>query len=245
MLSLAVALDVSSRLVALSVALQTLELFSLRRAFAPGAPLTGLAKGGTALLGLQLALSGWLAIVGASPLSLVLFASYRLVIARLGGPFNGGSDAMTSLCLLTLGLAALGSPNGALQYVALGYLGVQTVFSYFVAGIAKLKERGWRQGTALLHFARLPKYGVPVWARSLLKRPGLALGASWAILLFECSFPYALRGERTCLVYLSLGACFHLANALLFGLNRFLSSWLAVYPVLLALSAPVPWLAPR
>jgi hypothetical protein len=241
MLSLAEALAWSSRLVALSVALQTLELLWLRRAFAPGAPLAGLAKGGVVLLLVQLGLCGWIAIVGASALSLLLFASYWLVIARLGAPFNGGSDALSSLSLLMLGLAALGRPGGVFQFVALGYLGVQTVFSYFVAGLAKLKERGWRRGTALVHFARLPKYGVPAWARALLARPSVALAASWAILAFECSFPYALRGERVCLVYLTLGACFHLGNAWLFGLNRFLFSWLAVYPVLLALTGPLPW----
>ncbi len=245
MLSLADALALSSRLVALSVALQTIELLSLRRAFAPGAPLPGLAKGGVALLRLQLALCCWIAIVGASVLSLALFASYWRVITRLGAPFNGGSDAMTSLSLLILGIGALDRSGGFICYAALGYLGVQTVFSYFVAGLAKLKEGSWRRGTALSHFAELPKYGVPSWARALLARPNVALGASWAILLFECSFPYALRGERVCLVYLTIGACFHLANAWLFGLNRFLFSWLAVYPVLLALTGPVDWLAHR
>lgn len=243
MLSLADALSLSSRLVALSVALQTIELLSLRRAFAPGAPLAGLAQHGVVLLALQLALCGWIAIVGASLMSLALFASYWLVITRLGAPFNGGSDTMTSLSLLMLGIGALDRSRGLICFAALGYLGVQTVFSYFVAGLAKLKERGWRRGTALVHFAELPKYGVPSWARVLLARPGVAVGASWAILLFECSFPYALYGERVCLVYLVLGACFHLANAWLFGLNRFLLCWLAVYPVLWALSGPVDWLA--
>lgn len=243
MLSLADALSWSSRLVALSVALQTVELLSLRRAFAPEAPLAGLGRNGVALLALQLVLCGWIAIVGASLFSLALFASYWLLIRQLGAPFNGGSDAMSSLSLLMLGIGALDRSGGFVRFAALGYLGVQTVFSYFVAGLAKLKERGWRRGTALVHFAQLPKYGVPSWARTLLSRPGVALGASWAILLFECSFPCALRSERVCLVYLTLGAAFHLANAWLFGLNRFLLGWLAVYPVLLALSGPVDWLS--
>ena len=110
MLPLADALSWSSRLVALSVALQTIELLSLRRAFAPGAPLAGLAKGGVPLLALQLALCGWVAISGASLLSLALFMSYGLLSARLGAPFNGGSDAMTSLSLLMLGVLVLYTP---------------------------------------------------------------------------------------------------------------------------------------
>jgi hypothetical protein len=231
------ALAWSSRLVALSVALQTLELLTLRRAFSAGGPLAGVnARGFLQLLWLQLALCAWVALVGASPFLLGVFATYWLLIARLGAPFNGGSDAMTSLSLLMLGIAACDPWQSVIMQGAMAYLGVQTVFSYFVAGLTKLKERGWRRGTALVHFANLAKYGVPPRARALLAKPRVALAASWAILLFECSFPCALRSEWCCVVYLSVGAAFHLANALLFGLNRFLFSWLAVYPVVLAMS---------
>jgi hypothetical protein len=230
-----------SRLVALSVALQTLELLNLRRAFAPGGPLAILSKGDlSGPLVLQLALCAWVSIVGASPLLLALFASYWFVIARLGGPFNGGSDALTSLSLLMLGIAALDPWQSVIMHGALAYLGVQTVFSYFVAGFAKLKEPGWRSGTALVHFASLPKYGVPARARALLAKPAGARALSWTVLLFECSFPCALLSPRSCLFYLLLGAGFHAANAQLFGLNRFLFSWLALYPLLWAMSGWLP-----
>jgi hypothetical protein len=240
-LSLADALSWTSRLVAASVLLQTVELLSLRRAFTAGGALATVARGGlSGPLHAQLALAFVLLFVGTSPLFLGLLASYWLVNARLGGPFNGGSDAMTSLSLLMLGIAGSDPFQSVIMRGALAYLGVQTVFSYFVAGLSKLKEPGWRRGSALLHFAALPKYGVPEKARVWLAKPGVAPALSWAILLFECSFPLALRGQTCCLVYLSLGVGFHAANALLFGLNRFFFSWIAVYPVLLALSQP--WL---
>jgi hypothetical protein len=237
-LSLAQALAWSGRLVALSVALQTLELLSLRRALSGEGLLGGgRARGFRPLLWLQLALCAATALLAAPALLLGVFATYWLLIRRLGAPFNGGSDALSSLSALMLGSAALDPGHGPIMKGALSYLGVQTAFSYFVAGLAKLKERGWRRGSALVHFAELPKYGVPAWARTLLARPHVALGTSWAILLFECSFPCALFGPRACLAYLSLGAAFHVANAILFGLNRFLFSWLALYPILLALSS--------
>jgi hypothetical protein len=236
------ALTLSSRLVALSVALQTLELLWLRRAFLPGGPLAkGAGRDLRGLLALQLALCLWLLVTGASWLFLGLFVSYLWVIKRLGAPFNGGSDALTGLSLLMLGLAALDPWQSVIMHGALAYLGVQTIFSYFVAGMAKLKEPGWRRGTALVHFVGLAKYGVPEWARAWFEKPGLAGSASWLILLFECSFPLVLLRPSVCCLYLALGASFHTANALLFGLNRFLFSWLAVYPVLLALSQFVPW----
>lgn len=240
MLTLVDALAWSSRLVALSVALQTLELFGSRRALSTGGVLPGVnQRSFLQLLWLQLALSMGSMLIGASPLLLGMFVTYWLLIRRLGAPFNGGSDALTSLSLLMLGIAALDPWQSVIMKGALLYLGVQTVFSYFVAGLAKLKERGWRRGTALVHFANLAKYGVPPRAHALLAKPNVALAASWAILLFECSFPYALYGTWICVVYLSLGAAFHVANAVLFGLNRFLFSWLALYPVLLALSSAI------
>lgn len=227
MLSLSDALTVSSRLVAVSVLVQSLELLVLRRVFA---------RRVVVLSALQLALCCGVIVVGASPILLLSFVVYLLVIQALGAPFNGGSDVLSGLSLLCLGLAALERGEGALAHGALAYLGVQTTLSYFIAGVAKLKEAGWRNGRALSHFAGLAKYGVPVWARALIARPVVALGASWVVLLFECSFPLALVSARVAVVYLALGVGFHLANALLFGLNRFLLAWLAVYPVLLWLS---------
>jgi hypothetical protein len=238
---LADALVLSSRLCALSVVLQTLELLWLRRAFSARGVLGAEGVSLVGLLAFQLGLALLLLALGASPLFLGLFVSHLLLITRLGAPFNGGSDAMTGLALLLLGVAACDPWQSVIMHGALIYLAMQTVFSYFVAGVAKLKERGWRTGSALVHFASLPKYGVPKAVRALLARPGSAGVASWSILLFECSFPLALLGPRVCLVYVSFGAAFHAANAALFGLNRFFFSWLAVYPVLVAVSGFVPW----
>jgi hypothetical protein len=242
MLSLSAALSWSGRLVALSVALQTLELLWLRRARTVGGPLAALGGGYGSALWLQLALALWLLVSGASPLLLALAVSYLWLIARLGAPFNGGSDALTALSLIILGGASLLPTESLVMRGALAYLGVQTMLSYFVAGVAKLKEPSWRRGSALLHFASLPKYGVPGRALLLLRTPGVARAASWLVLLFECSFPLALMSPSVCLGYLTVGAAFHTANAVLFGLNRFLFSWLALYPVVLALSSFVPWI---
>jgi hypothetical protein len=242
MLTMTDALALSSRLVALSVFVQTLELSWLCRSASPRAVLVAQGAGRfSALLALQLGLCGWVLLVGPSPVLLALFATYIALMARVAGPFNGGSDALSSLSLLLLGIAACDPWQSVIMHGALAYLGLSLLLSYFVAGLAKLKERGWRRGSALIHFASLPKYGVPAVARRSLARPGVARGLSWTVLLFECSSPLALLGPRVCLVYLTLGASFHAANAVLFGLNRFFFAWLATYPALLALSSFVPW----
>lgn len=243
------ALSLCTRLVALSVALQTLELIALRRAFAEhgiwrpallaraGVPAALASVAGLQLvLVAQLVLAALLAVLGPSPLPLVLALGQLALVIRLGGPFNGGSDSLSLLSLLGLGVAASVSPGSLVYQIALGYLAAQLTLSYFIAGVAKLAQPSWREGTALGRFAALPKYGVPARARAWLATPSLGRMASWSVLLFECSFPLALLGPRFALAYLSVGALFHVLNAALFGLNRFLWAWLALYPLLLAAS---------
>jgi hypothetical protein len=79
----------------------------------------------------------------------------------------------------------------------------------------------------------LPQYRVPGRLRAVLSRPGPARLAAWAMLGFECGFPLALVDPVLCGALLAAGACFHLANAIAFGLDRFLWAWLAAYPALL------------
>jgi hypothetical protein len=62
---------------------------------------------------------------------------------------------------------------------------------------------------------------------------------SWAVMLFEIAFPLTLISQPTLMVGLALAAVFHLANACLFGLNRFFWTWLAVYPAIVWLQGRV------
>ena len=60
---------------------------------------------------------------------------------------------------------------------------------------------------------------------------------SWAVILFELVFPLTLLSRQTLVAGLVVAATFHLANACLFGLNRFFWTWLSVYPAILWLQA--------
>lgn len=248
----------SARLIATALALQALELFALRGALSD----TGIWRFGTleaelsrlppplaqlsrlvlparrflVLLSLQLALAGVVLWQGLSPLLVLLTVQAQLIALRFRGTFNGGSDAMTLLVLICLSVAALGRAEPLVARGAIGYLGVQTLMSYFVAGIIKLKEHSWRDGSALAAFVALPKYAVPLAAQRVLQRNHVARALAWLVMLFETSFPLALLSRRICVVYLLGALCFHLANALLLGLNRFVLSWASAYPTLLYLS---------
>jgi hypothetical protein len=52
-------------------------------------------------------------------------------------------------------------------------------------------------------------------------------------MLFELAFPATLFHPASLVAGLVLAALFHLANAVLFGFNRFFWIWLAAYPSIL------------
>ncbi len=155
-------------------------------------------------------------------------ASTLLIAVRFRGTYNGGSDAMLLVVLIGLAVAASGAPLAGLAYVA-----VQLVLSYFISGIAKLRDRAWREGRALPVMVGLPQYAVPDAARRLFSVPMIAKGAGLGMLAFECAFPVALVDERACVALLAVAAVFHLVNAVVFGLNRFLWAWIAAFPALI------------
>jgi len=73
--------------------------------------------------------------------------------------------------------------------------------------------------------------------RGWAQHPRLLWCAGWAVMLFELTFPLALLQREWLFAALLLAALFHIANACLFGLNRFVWAWIATYPALLWLQA--------
>ncbi len=158
-----------------------------------------------------------------------LLASSILLIKRFQGPYNGGSDTMSILVLLCLWLANL-APSPMWQEIALGYLALQLTLSYFQSGLVKIENAEWRSGKALREVFALTAYPVSESLRSLANRPQLLLNVSRAVILGELLFPLTLLHSITLTIALVFAGVFHLANAVLFGLNRFVWSWLAAYP---------------
>ena len=147
---------------------------------------------------------------------------------RFNGPYNGGSDRMGLLILISLTLAQLLPTD--LAELAFGYLAMQLVLSYFMSGWVKITNPDWRTGRALADVFRFSAYPVSEELRGLAERPKLLWLASWSVMILELAFPMSLLTPWSLAVALILTACFHLANACLFGLNRFLWIWLAAYP---------------
>jgi hypothetical protein len=184
------------------------------------------------LLALELVFALLLALGVSGAATFLLFAQVAVCV-RFRGTFNGGSDYLTVLILLALSMRWLCGATPLAGKAALAYIAVQVTLSYFIAGVAKLKEAPWRSGAALRGFVTSESYGAPQFVRRLLDGKRRCLLLSWAVLAFECGFPLAWLSPRACLPLLALGFAFHLGNSVVFGLNRFLFAWSAAYPALL------------
>ncbi len=185
-------------------------------------------------LGVVRLLLSLLLLMGFQP---VLVEAGLLIIAcvllyRFQGPYNGGSDCMSILVLLCLFLSHI-SPTPFWQQLALGYLAFQLTFSYFQSGYIKIINADWRSGQALTDVFAITAYPVSEHARRWAKSPQLMFVMSWSVIVFELLFPLSLLNHYALIVALAIAAMFHLANACLFGLNRFFWIWPAAYPIIL------------
>jgi hypothetical protein len=145
---------------------------------------------------------------------------------RVRGTMNGGSDGMLFIVLLMLALAAAPVPD-RLQQAAVLFVAAQVLLSYMRAGIVKARERDWWNGSALGVFLAVPAYGVPRW---IPRSPLVLRVVSVGVITFELGAPLALLSPSAAYLYTAVAWCFHLATAVVFGLNRFVLAWSAALP---------------
>ncbi len=162
-------------------------------------------------------------------LALVVLSFF--ILGRFQGPYNGGCDRMSLLILCCLSLVHF-MPWARGQEFVFGYLALQVVLSYFISGWVKIVNPEWRRGSALRDVFLFSAYPVSEGVRHWAAWPRLLFLMSWGVMVFELLFPLALLRHETLMIGLAIAASFHLANACLFGLNRFFWIWLAAYPSL-------------
>jgi hypothetical protein len=162
----------------------------------------------------------------------VLLIAGTFILHLHDGPYNGGSDRM-SLLILCCVLGAHLASTVVLKEVALGYLAFQVLWSYAMAGWVKIVNPEWRTGLALREVFEYSAYPASESLRGWARRPRLLVGMGWLVMLLELFMPLAILNGTLLKFALVLSGGFHLANACLFGLNRFLWIWLAAYPALI------------
>ena len=116
---------------------------------------------------------------------LTLWATGLWQLHRFDGPYNGGSDKMILLILTCLTVAHWVPGAGE---IALGYLGLQLVLSYFVSGWVKLKRAEWRSGQAVTQVFAFSAYPTSETLRGWANRPIAMRIASRTVIGFEVLF---------------------------------------------------------
>lgn len=175
-----------------------------------------------------------------SPIPILLLIIINLIFAiRFRGAFNGGSDYMTMLTLVALFVALL-SPSNLTYSFMLMYLAIQVILSYFLAGVAKIKDSDWRSGIAIANIINGPNYVPPLFIKKFLNLKLVSKVFCWLVISFELLFPLIILIPN----YLWIVFCglliFHFINFIIFGLNRFFFSWLATYPAVFYLVTNLP-----
>ena len=231
------------RLLGAGLVIQSAELLKTRGIYKKGGALEG--NDVTPWLALRIGLASTLIVSPLEPLSwaaaivhAVLLGNSIWLTMRSRGPVCGGSDSMFFQVQLGLLIASCGFLEPVLIKLGLGWIVAQSVLSYLLAGVSKLRTAGWWNGRALqsLLTSDGPYRGFAP-ARKLASSRPLCAVVGGGIMLFELLLPAVLilptEGK---LVLLAAGCAFHIANALVLGLNRFVWAWVATYPAILAMS---------
>lgn len=164
---------------------------------------------------------------------LLLLTTHLIVCIRFRGTFNGGSDMMTFVILTGL-LISFASKDERYQKLGLIYIAIHTLYSYFKAGLVKVKFKEWRNGHAAPAFLERSLYldmkSIAQWLRY---RPRLSQTLCLSVIIFELSALALPLVPTFALSYFALAASFHFLNFLSFGLNRFFWIWLTAWPAVL------------
>jgi hypothetical protein len=152
-----------------------------------------------------------------------------------------GADQMLLIIFFATAVSRLHHAVWATE-LALWMCAIQCMLAYSVAGVAKLSALGWRNGEFLPAVLGTKLYGTSWAAGYLRKSPRTALAMSWAVMLWEISFPLVfLLPWPWGVPILALGLCFHVANAWLMGLGSFLIAFTAAYPAVLFCMSHKGW----
>lgn len=137
-----------------------------------------------------------------------------------------GADQMAYIIYLAFAISSLA--GAAFVWGAcLWFIALQSCLAYCVAGIAKARSKGWRDGDYLIDVCYTHIYGHAGFAKFLFCRPRLAKILARTLIIWESSFPLVLlMPAPIALGVLAGGILFHVVNRYLMGLNTFFWSFL-------------------
>lgn len=141
-----------------------------------------------------------------------------------------GAQMMQRFIWISLFLFALAQGSIA-ETVVLGFIAFLGLFSYFVAGVSKLRAPSWRDGTAVAQVVATDAYGTSF--TKTLPHPWVSSFLTYSTLVFEIAGPFLiLLGAEATLIFFAMALFFHLSIAVVSGLTAFLFSFPATYPAI-------------
>lgn len=157
-------------------------------------------------------------------------------VAWLAG--SGGQQLIANFLFWNI-LLSIGTPSIALwaRPSAFWIIRLQVLLAYLATGMHKLTGTHWMDGTAMGMVATDAAFG-PAWMAGF---PLLAAIVTWAVLLFQLTFPIAVWLPRTRLVWMLFGTLFHLGTALWMDIPEMAFAFLVGYTIWLD-PAHVEWL---
>ncbi|MEU3366926.1 alpha/beta fold hydrolase [Streptomyces pseudogriseolus] len=169
--------------------------------------------------------------------NLYLAATTTLLQARHRYGTDGSDQVATQVQTVT-GLARL-SKNPQVSDALMWYLALQANMSYAASGWAKLAGTKWRDGSALPGVMRTRTYGFERAYRLTQRYPRASKVTQHAVLAMECLFPVVyLAGGKLTRPFIGSAAGFHVANAFVMGLGRFMTAFPAMHPMIAYTTAP-------
>ena len=234
-MSLAIALTLTTRFIAFTLMLQSLEmLFLLKHQSikAWSSPIKPLEKSFVPAVLIQLIFSVYSLWSPSASVVLVLFITHLLICMRFRGTFNGGSDMMIFVVLTGL-FVSLMSSSIQMQKLGLLYIAVHALYSYFKAGFVKVRNEDWRSGKALPVFLQQSLYkDIRQVAGWLATKPKFSKALCWLVIAFELSAVIVPFFHIFTPAYFITAVVFHFVIYLSFGLNRFFWAWISAWPAL-------------
>jgi hypothetical protein len=191
------------------------------------------------LLSVQVVSASWLALFGPAnslgAIALLLLLATVLAVQwrrTLGGD---GAEQMSILIVLAATFAFVPIASDTVARIGALFVVAQLMLSYVTAGAVKVVSPTWRREPILARILATHRFGSAGIAQFLQRQPRLCVLAQWSVIGLELTFPLALVLPLPgLLAYLAAGVCFHVACAVLMGLNTFLWAFPATYPCVYA-----------
>ncbi|MTE19570.1 alpha/beta fold hydrolase [Streptomyces sp. TRM43335] len=151
---------------------------------------------------------------------------------------SDGSDQVATQVQAVTGLARLAS-SPQVKDALMWYLALQANMSYAASGWTKMAGTKWRDGSALPGVMRTRTYGFERAYRLTQRYPRASKVTQHAVLAMECLFPVVyLAGGRLTRPLIGAAGSFHVVNAFVMGLGRFMTAFPAMHPMIAYTAAP-------